>query len=205
MRHSWRERRSQIRSMTDIPALHPANGQKLCEYANVPFGWFRVSYNGCVALSVYNALLLSGYNVPFHRIHKLFHRFWKPRFFGVRVWEIRRCLRKLHIPFREFWSGELLSSAMRPGDVSIVMSWNETVPYCHFTIGTEPMSVLRFPTPFKGAHGVAVAYTAAGEWTVYNRYSNRARAYVFGSFREFLPYEAAFMKGFLIQPNITKQ
>ncbi len=179
-------------------SLRPVNGQKLCEYANVPFGWFRVSYNGCVALSIYNALLLSGYEIPFCRIHRLLHRFWKPRIFGVRVWELRRCLRKLDIPFREFWSGELLSSSMEPGDTAIVMSWNETVPYCHFTLGKEPLSVLRYVNPFGGAHGVAVTYTAPGNWTVYNRYSNRDHAYCYSSFRDFLPFEGAFMKGFLI-------
>ncbi len=186
-------------SETEELALRPVNGQKLCEYANVPFGWFRVAYNGCVALSIYNALLLSGYKVPFHRIHKVLHRFWKPRFFGVRVWEIRRCLRKLKIPFREFWSGDLLRSSMEPGDTAIVMSWNDTVPYCHFTLGEEPLSILRYPSPFGGAHGVAVTYTAPGNWTVYNRYSNRDHAYTYSSFREFLPFEAAFTKAFLIR------
>ena len=204
MRNRLKERRARLRGIADLPAGNVANGQKLCEYRDVPFGWFRVAYNGCVALSVYNALVLLGYGIPFRRIHRLFHRFWKPRFLGVRTWELRRALKKLDIPFREFWSGELLSAAMEPGDVAIVMSWNETVPYCHFTLGEEPLSVLRFHTPFGGAHGVAVAYTAPGKWTVYNRYSNRDRAYVYGSFREFLPYEAAFMKGFLLRPISTE-
>ena len=185
--------------MRELPALQPANGQRLCEYANVPFGWFRVAYNGCVALSVYNALLLTGYRVPFYRIHGILHRPWIPRLLGVRVWELRRCLRKLGIPFREFRSGDLLASAMEPGDTAIVMSWNQTVPYCHFTLGEEPVSILRFHSPFGGAHGVAVTYTAPGRWTVYNRYSNRNHVYTYGSFREFLPFEAAFIRGFLIQ------
>ena len=199
MKTTMKERKALIRAMAEIPALRLANGQQLCEYAQVPFGRFRVAYNGCVALSVYNALLLKGYNIPFYRIHRILHKPWVPRIFGVRVWELRRCLRKLGIPFREFWSGDFLADAMEPGDTAIVMSWNDSVPYCHFTLGEEPLSVLRYPSPFGGAHGVAVTYTAPGKWTGYNRYSNRDHVYTYGSFREFLPFEAAFMKGFLIQ------
>lgn len=181
------------------PSLRPINGQKLCEYAQLPFGWCRFGYNGCVVLSIYNALLLSGYELPLPVIHRMLHRIWKPRFFGVRVWEIRRCLQKLGIPFREFTSSSELTSAMEPGSAAIVMSWNRTVPYCHFTVDQEPLSVLRFPSPFGGAHGVAIEYTAPGQWRVFNRYSNIAHTYTFSSFREFLPFEAAFMKGFLIE------
>ena len=182
----------------------PVNGQALCEYKDVPFGWFRVSYNGCVALSIYNALLLSGYNIPFSRIHGMLHRPWIPRIFGVRIREIRRCLKKLGIPFREFSDPHQLASSMEPGTTAVVMKWNRTVPYCHFTIGEEPLSVLRFTDPFGGAHGMAVSRTAPGKWTVYNRYSNRDRPYIYDSFQEFYLFEPAFMRGFLILvPNKT--
>lgn len=179
-----------------LPA--PVNGQKLCEYAHVPFGWFRMSYNGCLVLAIYNALLLTGYNINLEQIHKCLHRFWKPRLFGVREWEISRCLKKLQIPFRQYISPREFTSAMKPGDVAVVLSWNRTVPYCHFTMGREPLSVLRFPDPFGGAHGVAVEYTEKGTWVVYNRYSNRDRPYVYPDFERFLPFEALFVKGFLI-------
>lgn len=181
----------------------PINGQKLCAYAKIPFGWCSFGHNGCCVLAIYNALLLSGYHIPFHTIHKLLHRPWKPRFFGVRTWEIRRCLKKLRIPFQEFSSGTGLTSQMHPGDIAVVMSWNRTVPFLHFTMGSEPLSVLRYPDPFGGAHGVAIEYTCQGKWTVFNRYSNRDRVYHFGSFREFLPFESAFMKGFLITPPLS--
>ncbi len=177
----------------------PINGQALCEYANVPFGWFRIAYNGCAALSIYNALLLSGYHIPFSRIHGMLHKWWIPRIFGVRVWEIRRCLKKLEIPFREFSAGDQLSSAMEPGTTAVVMKWNRSVPYCYFTVGEEPLSVLRFSDPFGGAHCMAVSYTVPGKWTVYNRYSNQARPYFYDSFRDFLLFETTFMRGFLIQ------
>lgn len=89
---------------------------------------------------------------------------------------------------------------MKPGDVAIVLSWNRSVPYCHFTMGQEPLSVLRFPDPFGGAHGVAVEYTKDGKWTVYNRYSNRKRPYVYPDFESFLPFAPLFVRGFLITP-----
>ncbi|MBR6825948.1 MAG: hypothetical protein IKM59_05300 [Oscillospiraceae bacterium] len=179
-------------------ASKPINGQKLCEYANISFGWCRFGHNGCVVLSIYNALLRSGYDCSVKKVHSMLHRPWRPRFLGVRVGEIRRCLRKLQIPFREFSSGRTLAASMVPGDVAILMRWNRTVPYIDFTMGKEPLSVLRFPDPFDGAHGVAVEYSAPGKWLVYNRYSNRDRVYEYTTLEEFLSFETAFMAGFLI-------
>lgn len=184
-----------------LPLSHaPVNGQALCEYANIPFGWFHIGYNGCLVLAIYNALLLSGYEIDLAAVHKVLHRFWKPRFFGVRQWEISRCLKKLEIPFREFDSPAEFVASMEPGDVAIVLSWNRTVPFCHFTMGEEPLSVLRFQDPFGGAHGVAVEYSKTEKWIVYNRYSNRDKPYEYPDFRSFLPFDAQFVKGFLLSP-----
>lgn len=189
------------------PPLPPApvNGQRLCKYANVPFGWFKMGYNGCILLGIYNALLLSGYDPDLMEIRKHLHRSWKPRFFGVREWEIPRCLKKLSIPYEEFTSPRALTEAMEPGAVAIVLSWNRSIPYCHFTMGEEPLSVLRFPDPFGGAHGVAVERKDNGSWMVYNRYSNRDRAYAYPDFESFLPFDALFVKGFLISPAPRKE
>ena len=177
----------------------PVNGQRLCEYANVPFGWFRMGYNGCVVLAIYNALLLTGYQKEFWEVHRCLHRTWKPRIFGVRQWEISRSLRKLKIPYTSFSSASELRSAMKPGDVAIILNWNRTVTFCHFTMGEEPLSVLRFPDPFGGAHGMALEYTHRGTWMVYNRYSNRSNPYEYRTFEEFLPYDALFVRGFLVK------
>ncbi len=182
-------------------SLQPVNGQSVCAYAKIPFGWFHIGYNGCILLSIYNALILGGYEPDFMQIRKLLHRVWKPRVFGVRAWEIARCLKKLKVPFRRVSSGEEVTSAMRSGDVAIILSWNRSVPFCHFTVGKEPLSVIRFPDPFGGAHGVAVTLTDQGKWRVFNRYSNRDTIYEFSDFESLCPFPALFMKGFIIEPS----
>lgn len=180
--------------------LLPVNGQKLCQYAEIPFGWCKMGHNGCVILAIYNALLLSGYRADVMEIRKQLHRFWKPRFFGVRVWEISRYLKKRKIPFRALSSPREFVSAVKPGAVAILMSWNRTVPFCHFTMGKAPLSVVRFPDVFGGAHGVCVEHNRRGSWVVYNRYSNRRTPYDYPDFESFRPFGALFMKGFLIEP-----
>lgn len=184
-----------------LPIPLPVNGQEICEYADVPFGWFRIRYNGCILLAIYNALLLTGHGVGLMDIRKHLHHPLKPRFFGVRQWEVARCLRKLKIPHSSFSSAGELTAAMKPGDIAIVLSWNKSVPYCHFTMGEVPLSVVRFPSPFGGAHGVAVKRRHEGGWTVYNRYSNRSTPYEYRQFEDFLPFGALFIRGFLISPS----
>ncbi len=181
-------------------SLQPVNGQKVCAYAKIPFGWCSIGYNGCVLLAIYNALLLAGYEPDLMDIRKHLHRFWKPRFFGVRAWEVARCLKKLNVPFQRVSSGEEVVSNMRPGKIAILLDWNRTVPFCHFTMGEEPLSVLRFPDPFGGAHGVAAALTDRGLWCVYNRYSNRETVYEYPDFESFCPFPSLFIKGFIIEP-----
>ena len=185
------------------PSPAPINGQKLCEHADQFFGWCHLGHNGCVLLAIYNALLLCGRAFPLGRIHRLLHRLWRPRFFGVRVHEIRRCLKKLKVPYTEARSVTELEAQLQPGDVAIIMRWNRTLPFCHFTLGQEPLSVTRYPDPFGGAHGVAVQYEAPGRWIVYNRYSNRQKTYVFPTFMDYMLFDAAFMAGFILKKSLT--
>ena len=179
--------------------LQTVNGQKICEYAKVPFGWFSVGYNGCVLLGIYNALLLAGYGTELGRIRKCLHRFWRPRIFGVRSGEIARCLKRLGIPFRKTDDPDAFASAVGTGTVGIAMCWNRSVPFCHFTIGEAPLSVVRYPNPLGGAHGVAVTRDADGLWRVFNRFSNRSTVYTYRDFEEFCPYKTLFMVGYLIE------
>ena len=180
--------------------LRPVNGQRICAYAKVPFGWFTMSFNGCVILAIYNALLLAGWDADVMAIRSYLHGFWRARLFGVRTTEVTRYLRKRKIPYRKVSTADELTAAMKPGDIALVMCWNRTVPYCHFTMGSEPVSLDRFPDPFGGAHGMAVTLTDQGKWKVYNRYSNRDRVYEYGSFKEFCPFEPLFKMGLIIPP-----
>ena len=182
----------------------PVNGQKLCEYANVPFGWWNMGYNGCVVLALYNALILSGYDADVYRIRDFLHRRWKPRIFGVRAWEAGRYLRKGKISYKTVRSTSELLSAMRPGSVAVVLFWNRTVPFCDFSMGGELLSVRRFPDPFGGAHGMAVALREDGTWQVFNRYSNRTTAYEYKKFEDFCPFPSLFMKGFILTQKTTE-
>ena len=177
----------------------PVNGQRLCPYGRIPFGWRRIAHNGCVLLAIYNALLLTGYEPDLMEIRSHLHRFWKPRFFGVRNREIARCLKKLGIPFRTVTSRKETGSALEPGAAAIVMSWNRSLPFCWFTMGEEPLSVARFPDLFGGGHGVAACVTEQGVWRVFNRYSNRGIVYEYPNFEAFCPFEALFMKAFIIE------
>lgn len=185
--------------------MQPVNGQKLCPYAKVPFGWRTMGHNGCVILAIYNALLMTGRRAEVLKIRNFLHRIWKPRFFGVRAREAMRFLRRNRIPFRKASTVGELTSAMKPGSVAILFCWNRTVPFCHFTVGEELLSVLRFVDPFGGAHGMAATVTEKGKWRVFNRYSNRGVVYEYGDFREFCPFEALFMKALILEPAETEE
>ncbi len=182
------------------PVLRPVNGQGVCPYAKVPFGWLTMSFNGCVILAIYNALLLSGWDADVMSIRNHLHRFWRARLLGVRHTEILSYLKKRKIPYKKVTTSDEFRAAMNPGDIAILMCWNRTVPYCYFTMGAEPLSVLRFADPFGGAHGMAVTLTEQGTWKVYNRYSNRDRVYEYKDFKEFCPFEPLFKVAMIIAP-----
>ena len=179
----------------------PINGQCVCEYAHKPFGWLTMSDNGCVVLAIYNALLRSGWQVPLEEIHRLLDHPWQGRLLGVRAEEARACLRKLRIPFFETFSPWELEEHMAVGDVAIVMRWNRVVPYCDFTFGAEPVSVVDHPDPFGGAHGVALERMGKNLWRVYNRYSSRARAYDYLSLWDYMGSPSSFIDAFLIEKS----
>ncbi|MBR4308529.1 MAG: hypothetical protein IKT58_02935 [Oscillospiraceae bacterium] len=178
--------------------LKPINGQSVCSYAKKPFGWKTMSYNGCVILAIYNAILRGGREITVEKVHALLHRPWKGRLLGVRTYEIPRCLKALNIPFRRLCSVGEMESLMEPGDIAIIMQWNGFLPYCHFTMGEEHLSVTEIPNPFEGAHAMAVERLKTGGWRVYNRYSNRGHPYDYTHLEDFMESRACFMAGFLL-------
>ena len=179
--------------------LQPINGQKVCHYAKKPFGWLTMGENGCVILAIYNALLRSGWEASVEEIHGILNHPLQGRLCGVRTGELRACLRKLKIPFEEVYSPRELERRMGIGSVAVVMRWNRVVPYCDFTVGTEPLSVVDYPDPFGGGHGVALERIGPRLWRVYNRYSSRGRACDYGDFWDYMGSRSAFMSAFLIQ------
>ena len=176
----------------------PINGQGVCEYANKPFGWVTMGDTGCVILAIYNALLRSGWEASVEQIHGLLDRPWKGRLCGVRTAELRACLRKLKIPYEEVYSPHRLEQGMNVGAVAIVMRWNRVLPYCHFTCGTEPQSVVDFPDYYGGGHAVALERMGSNLWRVYNRYTGRKHVYDYPDFWAYMGSGAAFISAFLI-------
>ena len=178
--------------------LQPINGQKVCCYAKKPFGWLTMGENGCVILAIYNALLRSGWETSVEQIHGLLHHRLQGRLWGVRTGEIRACLRKLKIPCEEVYSPRKLEDRMAIGDVAVVMRWNRVLPYCDFTMGAEPLSVVDYPDPFGGGHGVALERIGLRLWRVYNRYSSRGFPCDYGDFWDYMGSGSAFISAFLI-------
>lgn len=181
--------------------LCPVNGQAVCEYAGKRFGWLTMGHNGCVVLSVYNALLRMGRPVPLEQIHGIFHRPWKGRLLGVRLRELRSALELLDVPYRELLSASQMEEEMKPGDIAVMIRWNRTVPYCDFTLGQRLPSVRDFADPFGGGHGMAVERMEGGIWRVYNRYSNRGYHYDYKQLSDFMVSDVSFMGGFLLLPK----
>ncbi len=182
-----------------IPERQPINGQDICEYANKPFGWLTMGENGCVILAIYNALLRSGWQISVEEVHGLLDHPWQGRLLGVRAEEVRACLKKLHVPFTEIFSPWELEERMEVGSVAIVLRWNRIVPYCDFTFGQEPLSVVDHPDPFGGAHGVALERMGKNLWRVYNRYSSRARVYDYLSLWDYMGSPSSYIDGFLVE------
>ena len=164
----------------------PVNGQKVCEYAGRRFGWLRFGNNGCGVLAVYNALGLLGRKPSFAGLFGYFHAWYRPRFFGVFPWQIRRYFKKQAIPFRRERSLQELEEGLKGGGVAVLTYWNR----CGELFGK------RFPKPLRGAHSVAVFYE--DKFTVCNRYSNRDRFYKYDSLEELLK-DGLLIKAFYLK------
>ena len=168
--------------------FEPINGQKLCEFANVRFGWRHIAANGCGVLAIYNALGLTGQAPSFDEIRRYFHAWYQPRFFGVHPWRIKRYLKKRNIMFEAAKTLELLEALLKNGGTAIVVYWNRT-----FQCGG-----MTFPNLFRGAHCVTVRFDE--KYTIYNRFSNRERTYEFDTLQECLA-NRYFMEGIFVKPK----
>lgn len=167
-------------------AFEPINGQKLCKYSRVRFGWRRIADNGCGLLAIYNALGLTGHVPSFDEIHRYLHAWYRPRFFGTHPWRIKQYLSKRGLAFRSAKTIQELDGLLKTGGVAIVVYWNRTIEF----MGVQ------LPNLFRGAHCVTVEY--AERYTVYNRFSNRACTYEFETLEECLA-KRYFMEGIFLK------
>lgn len=167
--------------------FQPLNGQGVCEYAQVYYGWRRVKHNGCGLLAAYNALGLLGKPLPFGQIRRYFHRRWRPRFLGTNAYELRRFFQRQGLPVQVTRDPRELEAWLKEGGVGVMIQWNSTLR----------LWGLRLPNPAKGAHVVTATWGPEG-LTVYNRYSNRDRAYTYSSMEE-LYQKASLLFGLYIK------
>lgn len=158
----------------------PINGQRLCEYANTRFGWLRIAQNGCGAIAVYNAMGLLGQATAFWDVRARLHRWYRPRFFGVRPRELERCLIQLGASCTRADSLEELRQSLGKGGIAVLTKWNARCPRVH-----------------KGAHTVSISFDGE-RYAVYNRYSNRDRVYLCASLEEIVG-EGSFMRGYVVE------
>ena len=173
----------------------PINGQSVCEYANMEFGWLSVSTNGCAAIAIYNALGFTGQAVYFSDVIKQLDSWHRPRFFGVMPGEIGNCLANFGASFTEADSISELELLMENGGVAIVTRWNRT--------SVRSLTML-YPILYEsvdvsgGAHTMAVVHDGNGNYTVYNRYSNKPISYPYDSLEEFIGSEVRYVAGFYL-------
>lgn len=161
----------------------PINGQKLCEYANLRLGWRKFAANGCGILAIYNALGLTGRRKKVEEIHRYFHAWYRPRFFGIHPWKLRRYFRKNKIECKTASSVEELDRYLKDGNVAVLTYWNRVSRVCGL------------PNLLRGAHSVCVRFD--GKFTVYNRFSNRDHAYDFETLEDCLNGHV-YMMGFVL-------
>lgn len=172
--------------------FRPINGQSLCEYARLRFGWLRLRTNGCSVLAVYNALGLLGRKVSFQEIFGFFHSRFRPRFFGVMPHELGRFFRKYVPSVKGVRSAQELEKLLKGGGAAVVTVWNRA-----FRIFGK-----RIPNVFGGAHTMAVHYN--GSYVVCNRYSNKTLFYAYDS-PEAIWSEGCLIKGFYLKEEGEKR
>ena len=144
------------------------NGQGLCTYAQLRYGWRRVKHNGCGLLAAYNALGLLGRPMDFLEIRRYFHHIWRPRFLGSNTFELRRFFRKQGLAVLWIRDPSELEQRLKEGGVAVMIQWNSRIKSS------------KIPNPLKGAHLICATWEE-DQLTVYNRYSNRSTVYRYSS------------------------
>lgn len=170
--------------------FRPLNGQGLCDYASVPYGWRKVKDNGCGLLAAYNALGFYGREMDFSEIRRFFHRWWRPRFFGTSALQLRRFFRKMGYSVEIIPTASELEERLKEGGIAIQLQWNRAMN----------LFGLRLGNPLKGSHIITLRWE--DKLAVYNRFSNRARRYAYGNMQDLLSKGAYICGLYLTEPEI---
>lgn len=140
------------------------NGQALGKVSQFKFGFFRMSYNGCEVIAIYNALRLKRKGMPLSRIAFEMEVNGASTLYGIfgsNPYFIGNFLLANSIKFIRAFTAVKLGHYVRNNGVYIISFWNTK-------------------TVFGGIHTVAATYYH-NKFVVYNRYSNVSKLYYYGS------------------------
>jgi len=182
----------------------PINGQMVCEYSDMAFGFSTIGNSGCAVIGLYNALGIIGKRTSISHIVEYFEEmniFSSPiiesRVFGVMPGEIEGYLSDHNIPHKIAYSLSQLESLFEIGGTAIVMRWNEKKILKNRLAGFMLMHK-EYPNVLKGAHTMAVTRDKDGSYVVYNRYSDYPEVHRYGTLQEFMGTEVQFIAAFYL-------
>ncbi len=157
------------------------NGQGCGEVANMKYGFFSMSYNGCEMIALHNSMLLREEKSALKDVCREMYLRCQllSGLLGSNPYLLGSFYKRRNIPYRM------------------------TLRYCDFfeSLDNVKVAVVSFwceHKPFKGLHTVAIE-KKDGKITVYNRYNNRDYPYEYISEKEFLPRKSDFICGYLIE------
>lgn len=159
------------------------NGQKLPQFANIPYLISTIGFSGCEAIAVYNALVLTGHEVSFNDVKHSFEEVFKygggiglRGLAGAAPIDILIVLSKYNIRYKELFSIEEFTSINTRG-VFILSYWNKPFYY--------------------GIHTVAIAYDGE-QYTVFNYYMKSRQSIVISDINEIVFGELRYVHAFFI-------
>ena len=148
------------------PAGVPINGQSVGEVSSIPFGKFKMSYNGCTVIAAYNALCILGDKVPLYDAADYFER--RGIIFsgalGVHPLSVGRYLESRGHRVKTVYGKRMsarddLDNELHGAKAAVLVCWNSP-------------SVRHADGSLVGAHAVAVAKDGDGV-TVFNAHDAR--------------------------------
>ncbi len=159
------------------------NGQGCGEVANMMYGLFHMSYNGCEMIALHNAMVLRGEKSCLREIClEMYPRCQSMSgFLGSNPYLLGSFFKRRKIPCRITLSYKDFFDSLDNVPVAVLSFWN-----------------MKPKKPFGGIHTVTVQ-KKGNRIIVYNRYNNRDYPYEYDSRYHILPYKSDFICGYLIE------
>ncbi len=158
------------------------NGQGCGRVAEMKYGLFNMSYNGCEMIALHNSQVLRGEESSLKDVCLEMY----PRcqslsgLFGSNPYLLGSFYKRRNIPYRMTFSYRDFFDSLDNVRVAVISFWCKN-------------------KPFGGLHTVTVEKVDGYKIKVYNRYNNRDYPYIYKSRREFLPKKSDFICGYLIE------